>query len=192
MNPRLWIVVALVVFAAACGTEDAPGVIERQASADADPPPSSRCDEVEAFALGSHAGDDLHAVIDELGRLAAVFDAAAALPHLASWRAAVEDRSSAADAMDAAADLIDAATHAECGVPAFTAMYVSTSFASCFGRAPIDAGSLAPETAACETGISPSFLPCFSTDGGYLPVDCRSGATVMVDAGSWVEIDATG
>ncbi|MEM9465419.1 MAG: hypothetical protein AAGA90_08585 [Actinomycetota bacterium] len=194
MKRRLCIAVALVVFGASCGGSEPSTVIERQASADGgDPPLSSLCEQVETLSLGAPVGDDLDAVIDELGRLAAVFGANDALPHLAAWRAAIAEGSSAAEAMDATADIVDAATFAECGVPAFTAMYVSTSFASCFGRAPIDAGGLSPDTDGCETDHTPAFLPCFSETDGYMPVDCRTGAVVVLDGGVWVDADdATG
>ncbi len=189
MNPSLGIALATAVFAVSCSGSGPSGVIERRASAgDADVPDDhALCAQIETFALGSHAGDDLTAVIDELGRLAALFDVGAALPHLQAWRAAIDDGTSSAAAMDTAAELIDTATFDECGVPAFTAMYVSTSFASCFGRAPIEAGSLAPDTVGCETGETPTFLPCFDETNGRVPVDCRTGATVVVRAGTWVD-----
>lgn len=44
---------------------------------------------------------------------------------------------------DAAAETFDTTSCSECGFPAFTAMCVTTSFASCFGRAPSIAGPAA-------------------------------------------------
>ena len=189
MKWRLSTLVALAVFAASCGGSSDTAVIERQVSA-ADPAPAperSICDDVEAFALGSHAGDDLGRIIDELARLAAVLGASEALPHVADMKAAMEDDGELARSMDAAAEAVDHAGYAACGVPMFTAMYVSTSFGSCFGRAPIAAGTFTPDSDGCEDNISPDFLPCFDADAGYVPMDCRTGEPVVLVDGEWVE-----
>lgn len=179
--------VALCVFLASCGGSDGPTVIERQVSAEvSETPQMTVCDEVEAFAMGSHAGDDIHRVLDEMARLAAVLGASEALPHLADMKVAIEENGQTARSLDAAAEAFDATSYAECGIPAFTAMYVTTSFASCFGRAPIAAGQMVPDSEGCEPDLGAEFLPCFDGNAGYVPVDCRSGELVVLRAGEWV------
>lgn len=187
MRRTLAALAAIAAIAAGCsGSDDAP-VIERQVSSDtATGPQSTICNDVEAFALGSHEGDDIDQIIDELGRLGAVLGANGALPRLADMRAALADNAPTARALDAAAQILDDASYAECRIPVFTAMYVSTSFASCFGRAPIAAGQTTPDAEGCETNISPGFLPCFNAEAGYLPIDCRSGERVVLRDATWV------
>ena len=191
MKSRLTLLLALCVFVASCGGSDGPTVIERQVSAEEietpENPQMTICDEVEAFARGSHAGDDIHAVLDEMARLAAVLGASAALPHLADMKAAIEDDGQTARSLDAAAEAFDTTSYAECGIPAFTAMYVTTSFASCFGRAPIAAGQMVPDSEGCESDLGAEFLPCFDEDAGYIPIDCRHGHGVTLVDGEWVE-----
>ena len=180
--------VALCVFVASCGGSDGATVIERQVSAEeSDTPQTTVCDEVEAFAMGSHAGDDIHRVLDEMARLAAVLGASEALPHLADMKTAIEENGQTARSLDAAAEAFDTTAYAECGIPAFTAMYVTTSFASCFGRAPIAAGQMVPDSEGCERDLGAEFLPCFDADAGYVPMDCRTGEPVVLVDGEWVE-----
>ncbi len=184
------LVVATALLAASCGGANEAAVIERQAPADGadDAPVASEwsiCDDVEAFARGSHAGDDLEPVLDEMARLAAVLGANDALPHLDAMATAARADESMAHAMDAAAEVLDRHGVEACGIPVFTAMYVSTSFSSCFGRAPIAAGTMVPDSGACETDISPPFLPCFDETQGFIPVDCRTGEPVVVRDRAW-------
>ena len=188
MRWRLAVLAALCVFAASCGGGDDVAVIERQVSASADEDPhTTLCHGVEAFAMGSHAGDDQHRVIDELARLGALLGASEALPHLADMKAALDANEQTARSMDAAAEALDHAAHVECGIPVFTPMYVTTSFASCFGRTPIAAGTMVPDSEGCEPDLGAEFLPCFDTNAGYVPVDCRSGELVVLRAGEWVD-----
>ena len=71
--------------------------------------------------------------------------------------------------MHAATEVIDRHSFATCEIPIFTATHVTTSFSSCFGRAPIAAGAMVPDSNACESGIAPPFLPCFEEADGYIP-----------------------
>ena len=190
MKSPWMLVVATALFAAACSGSGGGAVIERRASADtlAEVPEASTtsvCEEIEAFALGSHGGRPLEEILDELARLTAVLGANDALPHLADMRAAATAGDTMAEAMDRAADRIDRATFDTCGIPAFTAMYVTTSFSSCFGRAPIAAGTMVPDSEGCETAIAPAYLPCFDEANGFLPIDCRDGAPVVVRDQDW-------
>lgn len=93
--------VALCVFVASCGGSDWPTVTERQVSTEeSDTPQTTVCDEVEAFAMGSHAGEDIHCVLDEMARLAA-------LPQLADMKTAIEENGQTARSLDAAAEAFD-------------------------------------------------------------------------------------
>ncbi|MEM8704830.1 MAG: hypothetical protein AAGE98_00115 [Actinomycetota bacterium] len=187
MKWRLSVLIALSVLAASCGGSDEVAVIERQVSADdVLQPESSVCADVEAFAMGSHAGDDIHAVIDETARLAAVLGASEALPHLADMKAAIDADEQTARSLDAAAEALDRVSYAECRIPLVSAMYVTTSFASCFGRAPIAAGTMVPDSQGCEPDLGAEFLPCFDEAAGYVPVDCRTDGLVVLRDGAWV------
>ncbi len=187
MSRTLGFVGALTLFAASCGG-GGDAVIERQVNAEpvTETPGDTVCGDIEAFALGSHDGADLSAVIAELARLSAIVGANDALPHLAAVRSAVEEDGETALALDAAAAIMDEGSHAECEIPVFTALYVSTSFSSCFGRAAIPAATMTPDTDGCEPAVSPGYLPCFDAGAGFVPIDCRSGTPVVVRDGDWV------
>ncbi len=132
---------------------------------------------------------DLIPLLDELARIGALTGATSALPHLAEARAAVlADEAGAARAISAAATELDVASYDQCATPVFTAMYLATSYASCFGRAAVASGQLAPATNGCEPNISPDYLPCWDVDAGYIPVDCRTAETLWVVNGEWVPI----
>ena len=187
MRWRLWIIAALALIAGSCGGSDGVAVIERQVAANdaLDGPQTTVCHDVEAFARGSHAGDDLGRIMDELARLSAVIGANDALPHVSNLLVALDEGEDMARPLDAAAEAVDAAGYDECEIPLFTAMYVSTSYASCFGRAPIAAGTMAPDSTGCETDIAPEFLPCFDPEAGHIPVDCRTNDPVVLRGGEW-------
>ena len=182
MDRTLGIALAVVGVAVSCGGSEPPGVIERRASAADEDVLGDQavCEQVERFALGSHAGDDLTAVVDELGRLAALLDVGEALAHLHAWRTANDDETDTAAAIDAAADLIDAS-----GVPALNAMQASTSSTSCFGRAPTAPGSAFLTGSTCAGAARPACLPCFQSDGGFHAVDCRNGKPEVLQDGAW-------
>ena len=91
-----------------------------------------------------------------------------------------------AEAMHPAAEALDRRSFATCEIPAFTAGYITTSFSSYFGRAPIAAGTMVPDSNGCESGIAPPFLPCFDKSAGYIPIDCRDGSSVVVRDREWV------
>lgn len=186
---RLRVLASLVLFAAACSSgSDAPATIERQVSGDeVVDPVSAACDDLESLALGRLDHEtELAAVIHELARIGAVIGATGALPHLAELQDLLAEGSNAtAHPLAGAAEALDSRGYEVCEIPGFTALYVSTSFASCFGRAGIPAGLLHPETEGCETGISPEFLPCFDPAQGHIPVDCRTGEGVRLVDGEW-------
>ena len=187
---RLWALVGFAVLAAACGTgSGAPATIERQVSGDGlVDTVGDACDDLESLALGRMENvRDLGVIVDELARIGALIGATEALPHLAELRDLIDEGSNeTAHPLANAAATLDAAGQEFCQIPGFTALYVSTSFSTCFARAGIVAGGLAPETEGCETGISPEFLPCFDPDQGFLPIDCRTGEGVRLVDREWV------
>lgn len=187
---RVRVLIGFAVLAAGCGGgADAPVTIERQVAAETVVDPVSQaCDDLEALALGSMDDEtDLAVIGAELGRIGAIIGATDALPHLAALADVLASGSNAtAHPIASAAEVLDPVGYDVCGIPGFTALYVSTSFAGCFERAGIPAGELAPATDGCETGISPDYLPCFDPDQGYVPVDCRTGEGVRLVAREWV------
>ncbi len=92
-----------------------------------------------------------------------------------------------AEAMDVAADGLDHHGFEACGILLFTGMHTATSFSSCFGRAPIAAGTMVPDSTDCEPDIAPAFLPCFDESAGYIPVDCRDSSPVVVRDREWTQ-----
>ncbi len=147
---------------------------------------ASVCEDIEALALGSLATEtDIEPALDELARLGAVAGASDALVHLTTAHDADDPSSSLA----AAAVDLDAAGYAECEIPIFSALYVTTTWASCHGAVDIPAAIVIGDAAAgtCNADDSPGFLPCWDVEAGYLPVDCRTGETVRADGGNWVE-----
>jgi len=182
--------VVVALLAAACSGPTPPDrwTVERQAPDGGESSPTnSICNDIEALALGSLAEEtEIDPVLDELARVGAVVGATVALPHLAAAREADDPAASLAAA---AADL-DAAGYAECEIPIFTALYVTTSWAACFGAVEIPAATVVaavdPSNQVCNADDSPGFLPCWDADAGYLPTDCRTGETVRADAGNWV------
>ncbi len=190
MRRSLLLLVALLATACSGPTPPDHWTIERQApAANGSTPERTICDEIEGLALGSLAAEtDMGAALDELARLGAFVGATAALPHLAEAREADDPAFSLAAA---AADL-DSAGHAECEVPIFSALYVTTSWADCYGEVDIPAANAAAavdqSTQACHADDSPGFLPCWDVDTGFQPVDCRTGATVRAEAGAWVKV----
>lgn len=183
----------LVALAATACSGPAPPdhwTVERQAPNVADSAAGHTiCEEIEALALGSLATEtDMGAALDELARLGSFVGATAALPYLAAAREADDPGPSLA----AAAPDLDAAGHAECEIPIFSALYVATSWADCYGEVDIPAAStiatVDPTTQACHADESPGFLPCWDIDGGYQPIDCRTGETVRAQAGAWAAV----
>lgn len=189
---RLRVLMGLVLVATSCGGgSGAPTTIERQVSGDdVVDPVSDACDDLESLALGRLDHEtDLDAIVEELARIGAVIGATGALPHLAELQDLLAEGSTAtAHPIARAAQALDERGHEVCEIPGFTALYVSTSFASCFGRAGIAAGELAPATDGCEQDISPDFLPCFDPATGYVPIDCRTGEGVRLVDGEWVAV----
>lgn len=187
---RLRVLVGLAVLAAGCsGGSGAPATIERHVSGDEVVDPiSDACHDLESLALGAMEDEtDLATIVNELARLGSRIGATEALPHLAELQDVIADGSNAtAHPLANAADALDATGFEVCEIPGFTALYVSTSFSTCFARAGIAAGGLAPATSGCETGISPEFLPCFDPDRGHIPVDCRTGEGVRLVDRDWV------
>jgi len=189
MRRSLLVVVALLASACSGPTPPDRWTVERQVPEGGESSPThSICSDIEALALGSLAAEtELDPVIDELARVGAVVGATDALPHLAAAREADDPSPSLA----AAAANLDAAGYAECEIPVFTALYVTTSWAACFGAVDIPAATVVatidPSDQVCNADDSPGFLPCWDVDTGYLPTDCRTGETVRAEAGSWVE-----
>ncbi len=129
--------------------------------------------------------------------MGAVVGATEALAQIASARGTddqpIEERSDEiATALAAAAPDLDSAGYAECGIPLFSAIYVSTSWADCHGPVDIPAhaviGRVDGSTGSCHASDSPGFLPCWDVEAGYLPTDCRTGEVVRADEGSWVAV----
>ncbi len=190
-----WSIALLVALGAtACAGPDRPDywTAERAVPVAADSTPvTGVCGELEILALGAHADEtDLAAVVDELARLGAVVGATEALVHLAEARDG--DADAAAPALAAAAGDLDASGYSECEIPLFSAVYVTTSWAQCHGPVPIAAhsvlGDLDLTDRACHADDSPGYLPCWDTEAGFIPIDCRTGETVRAEAGSWVAI----
>jgi len=187
MRSGLVLAIGVALFAVSCAGADRGAVIERRASGETPPVDAPDiCNDVEAFALGSHAGEPLDAIVDELARLAALLGANDVLAPLSDMRAAATANEPMADAMHAAAEALDRQSFETCGIPAFTAMCVTASFASCFSRAPIAAGTMVPESSTCDPATAPPFLPCFDQAAGYIPVDCRDGSPVVVRNWTWL------
>ena len=61
-------------------------------------------------------------------------------------KTAIEENGQTARSLDAAAEAFNTTANAECGIPVFTTMYVTTSFTSYFGRAPTAAGQMVPDS----------------------------------------------
>jgi hypothetical protein len=200
MKRWLWPVVALVValIAASCAAPDPPDAwaVQRLTPTEdvvADP---GVCDDVRALALGSRADDtDIGPTLDELGRISAVVGASAALPDLNALRA-LDDETDLSDLelgarrhdlLLAAAEIIDDATSAVCEIPAFSALYAATGFADCYFPMEIAVGAytLAGNPGTCTSQGRPTFLPCWTTDGSHLPVDCVSGEIVQAVNDRW-------
>ena len=188
MKWSLFMVVALLATACSGPNRTDRWTVERQAPLGGENSPAHTiCGDIESLALGSLAGEtDIDPVLDELARVGAIVGATDALPHLAAAR----DAEDPAQSLAAAATDLDAAGYAECEIPIFTALYVSTSWADCFGTVDIPAStSIGADSAtqACNADNSPGFLPCWDVDAGYQPVDCRTGEAVRAEAGNWVE-----
>lgn len=156
------------------------------------------CDDVRALALGSRADDtDIGPTLDELARISAIVGATAALPDLDAFRD-LDDETDLSDLelgarrhdlLAAAAEIIDDATSRVCEIPAFSALYATTGFADCYFSMEIAVGAytLADDPGTCSSAGRPTFLPCWTTDGSHLPVDCVSGEIVQAVNGRWEE-----
>jgi hypothetical protein len=184
-------IVALLAFiAAGCSAPQRPDhwTVERQAPVeDVVSPTNSVCADISDLALGKHAGDtDIGPALDELSRIAALVGASEALPHLANAHVAVDTDESPAAALGEAAPAIDAASFAECEIPVFTALYLSTSFSSCHVRVALPVAGLAPDAEGCDPTASAPYLPCFDPAAGYAPIDCPTGESVRFVGTDWV------
>jgi len=146
-------------------------VIERRASSvGTSAQTTGAWDHTSALGLASQARESLEALFDELARLAALFDTNDA-PSLMS------DCASQRRLADRWPRLWIIAAET-CESRTFTAMYVTTSFSFCFGRAPIAASTTVPENSNCDADTAPPILHCFKESTGYLPIDCPNGSSV--------------
>jgi len=184
-------IVALLAFIAAeCSGPQRPNrwTVERQVPVeDIANTTSTMCHDVADLALGRFAEDpdpdpDLGQTLDELSRIAPLVGTSDALPPLIEAHAAVDAGHSPALPLGEAAPAMDEASFAECGIPVFTALYLSTSFASCHGRVALPVAGLAPETTGCEPAASALYLPCFDPAAGYAPTHCQTGESVRLAA----------
>lgn len=194
----MWVVVAL--FAASCASPEPPGewAVQRVSPPDeeivvADP---TICDDIRTLATGSHAAEtELDPTLDELARISAVVGATAALPLISDVRALegtdgsteLEIAALRHDALLGAAAVIDDATAALCAVPAFSALYATSGFPECHFPMEIAVGAYTTvgEPGSCRAEGRPDFLPCWSTDGTHLPLDCVSGEIVRAFGTRW-------
>jgi hypothetical protein len=152
-------------------------------------PTNTVCDDLTDLPLGRFAGDsDIGPALDEPSRIAALVGASEALPHLAEARVAVASGDSPAIPLGDAAPAIDAASFAECEIPVFTTLYLSTSFSSCHVHVALLVAGLAPVATGCDPAASALFLPCFDPAAGYTPVDCLSGQAMRLVDADWVEV----
>lgn len=186
-------IVALVAFiAAGCSAPQPPDhwTVERQVPVEEDTSPANTvCDDITDLALGQLAEDsDIGPTLDELSRIAALVGASGSLPYLADAYDAVRSDESPVVALGEAAAAIDAASFAECEIPVFTALYLSTSFASCHGRVALPVAGLAPDTTGCDPAESALYLPCFDAAAGYAPIDCLTGESVRLVTADWVSV----
>jgi len=184
-------IIALVAFiAAGCSAPQRPDhwTVERQVTEEEVASPTNTvCDNMTDLALGRFAGEsEIDPTLAELSRIAALVGASDALPHLAEAHAAVEAETSPALPLGEAAPAMDAASFVECDIPVFTALYLSTSFASCHGRVALPVAGLAPDSTGCDPSVSAVYLPCFDPDAGYAPIDCRNAQPVQLVDTDWV------
>jgi hypothetical protein len=114
-------------------------------------PASTVCEDIAAHApdTDTDGEPDTGPTLDELSRISALVGASEALPHRTDAPTAVEADESPALALGQAAAAIDAASFAECKIPVFTALYLSTSFSSCHVRVALPVAGLSPATAGC-------------------------------------------
>ncbi|NCG25738.1 MAG: hypothetical protein GWP47_16600 [Actinobacteria bacterium] len=186
-------VVALLAFVAAgCSTPqrtDHWTVARHVPDEEVASPTQTVCDDISDLDLGRFAADtDIGPAFEELSRVAALVGAPEALPHLATAHAAVKADESPALAVSQAAAAIDAASFAECEIPVFTALYLSTSFSSCHGRVALPVAGLAPATAGSDPTALAIFLPCFDPAAGYAPVDCLTDKSVRLVNADWASV----
>jgi|GEM_PF-1928538 hypothetical protein len=184
-------IIALVAFvAASCSAPQRTNhwTVERHVPGEeVSSPTNTVCDDISDLTLGRFASDtDIGPTLDELSRIAALVGASAALPHLTTAQAAAEAGDSPALPLGQAASAIDAASFTECEIPVFTALYLSTSFASCHGRVALPVAGLAPATTGCDPTASALFVPCFDAAAGYAPVDCLTGDPARLVDADWV------
>jgi hypothetical protein len=196
------VALALVVLTGACTSPQRPDDWEVQRIDEPDRADRSTttedavCADVRALALGSTPVDtDLAPLVEELARLAAVAGATAALPSLNRIAEVAADpalteagvRIATHDLLVTASRPIDEATYAACEIPLFTALYAATDFADCRMELeiPVAAYTAPPDPTGCATAERPDFLPCFSADEAYLPVDCVSDEIVTAAGTRW-------
>ena len=191
-----WIVVLLL--AASCAAPQPPEAwsVERVTPTDDRPAESGVCSDVRTFALGSHAAEtSLGGTLDELARIAALTGATAALPLLSDLGELDTDdsltdagrRIRQHDLLVLASRSIDASTAASCSIPAFSALYAASGFPECHFEMEIPvAGYTAVGTpGTCSAEGRPTFLPCWTTDGDHLPIDCVSNEIVQAVGDRW-------
>lgn len=197
MRSRVWLVV--LALAASCASPEPPDAwaVHRVTPTDqVEAPTDGVCDDIRTLALGSHADETtLDGTLEELARVAAVTGATAALPllndigeltdddSLSDRRRAVQQH----DLLVLASREIDDATSTACGLPAFSALYATSGFPDCHFEMeiPIAAYTVPGTSGACSDEGRPDFLPCWSTDGDHLAIDCVTDEIVAAVGERW-------
>ncbi|GJM39444.1 MAG: hypothetical protein DHS20C19_28110 [Acidimicrobiales bacterium] len=197
MKWKLWIT-GLVLAASCAGPQPPDAWSVERVTTDEEVLSDALCREVSELALGSHAAEPgLSVVLDEFARLGALAGATDALPLIVGIERTLADESLSEhrsfvqlhDLLVEAAAALDDATSAACGIPAFSATYATSGFGECHFELeiPIAAYTLVGEPGTCDSDGHPTHLPCWSTDGDHLAIDCVSGVIVQAVDGEWRE-----
>ena len=197
MRSRLWLVV--LALGASCASPEPPDAwaVHRVTPTDVvEAPVDGVCEDIRTLALGSHADETtLDGTLEELARVAAVTGATAALPLLNDFGGLADDDSLSDerraveqhDLLVLASREIDDATSAACGLPAFSALYATSGFPDCHFEMeiPIAAYTVPGTPGQCSNEGRPDFLPCWSTDGDHLAIDCVTDEVVTAVGERW-------